>query len=266
VKYLLVFCFLVNGIARAYGRTDVNTKDTLADVTFKSELDGTVQRYVEILPAGFKAEKKHDLVIALHGHGSDRWQFASAERGECQAFRSFAVKHKMIAVSPDYRAPTSWMGPAADADLVQIIRDLKRKYVVNRVFLIGGSMGGTSALTFGALHPELVAGITSLNGHANHLEYENFQDAIAESFGGSKDQIPQEYKKRSAEYWPEKLTMPIAFTVGEDDKSVPPTSVLRLYHILKKLRRNVLLISHPEGGHSTNFYESMAAMEYMYAP
>lgn len=124
-------------------------------------------------------------------------------------------------------------------------------------------MGGTSALTFAALHPDMIQGVTSMNGHANHLEYENFQKAIAESFGGQKHEIPEEYKKRSAEYWPERLTMPIAFTVGENDKSVPPESAIRLATVLKALQRKVMIIVHPEGGHSTPFHEAMAALEYM---
>ena len=68
----------------------------------------------------------------------------------------------MIYVSPDYRAKTSWMGPKAEADVVQIIRDLKKRHRIGRVFITGGSMGGTAALTFAALHPDLVAGVASL--------------------------------------------------------------------------------------------------------
>jgi pimeloyl-ACP methyl ester carboxylesterase len=236
------------------------------DVAFKAAVDGTEQYYMEMLPTDFDQNKKYDLIIGLHGHGSDRKQFATDGRPECAAFREFASKHDMIAVTPDYRAKTSWMGPKAEADLVQIINDLKKKYQINRVFVIGGSMGATSALTFAALHPDMVDGVTSLNGLANHLEYSNFQDAISESFGGSKDKIPLEYKKRSAEYWPELLTMPIAFTTGGKDTSVPPDSSLRLANILKKLNRKVLVIHRPDVGHSTSLSDSLAAMEFMYDP
>ena len=94
------------------------------DVAFKAEIDGTEQFYMEMLPAGFDQNKKYDLIIGLHGHGSDRKQFATDKRPECAAFREFAAKHGMIAVTPDYRAKTSWMGPKAEADLVQIINAL----------------------------------------------------------------------------------------------------------------------------------------------
>ena len=236
------------------------------DVAFTASVDGAEQFYMEILPADFDPTRKHDLLIGLHGHGSDRKQFATAVFAEANAFRAFAAKYGMIAITPDYRAKTSWMGPKAEADVVQIISDLKTKYQINRVFVVGASMGGTSAATFAARHPDLVAGATAMNGHANHLEYANFQEAIAESFGGAKTTIPLEYKKRSAEYWPEVLTMPIAFTTGGKDTIVPPGSTIRLAGILKQLHRQVLLIHRPEGGHSTDYADAQAALEFMVDP
>ena len=156
------------------------------DVTFTSKLDGTEQRYVVILPPDFRKDTAHDLVIALHGHGSDRWQFVNDNRGECKGSRDAAAEHQMIFVSPDYRAKTSWMGPAAEADMLQVLDDLHGRYRIRDVIVSGGSMGGTSALAFAALHPECVDGVVSLNGTANLVEYPNFLEAIAESYGGSK--------------------------------------------------------------------------------
>ena len=71
------------------------------DVAFTSKLDGTEQRYVAILPPGFRNDTAYDLVIALHGHGSDRWQFVKDNRGECKGSRDAAAEQKMIFVSPD---------------------------------------------------------------------------------------------------------------------------------------------------------------------
>jgi predicted esterase len=233
------------------------------EVEFKARNDGTVQAYMELKPADFDAAKHYDVIIGLHGHGSNRKQYAFDPRPECASFRAFAAQHGMIAITPDYRANTSWMGPKAEEDLVQIISELKQKYKINRVFLTGGSMGGTAVLTFAALHPELINGVASLNGLANHLEYTGFQDAIAASFGGSKKAVPAEYRKRSAEFWPEKLTMPIAFTTGGNDTLVPPDSVLRLAKKLQSRNRKVLLINQPKGGHATNYSDAMAALSFM---
>jgi pimeloyl-ACP methyl ester carboxylesterase len=238
------------------------------DVAFQARVDGSRERYVMIAPEGSGGGAKNDakpthLLIALHGHGSDRWQFVQSPRGECKAVRDVAAAHHMLFISPDYRAKTSWMGPKAEADLLQIIGELKAKRAIGKVILCGGSMGATSSLSFAAMHPTQIDGVVALNGTANHLEYENFQDAIRKSFGGTKAAIPAEYKKRSAEYWPERLSMPMALTTGGKDTSVPPESVLRLASVLKKIQPNVLLIHRPETGHETSYDDSKAALEFV---
>jgi pimeloyl-ACP methyl ester carboxylesterase len=235
----------------------------IEDVPFTAKCDNSEQRYVVIYPEGFQADQPHDLLIALHGHGSDRWQFAKGDFDEARAAREAASSRRMLFVSPDYRATTSWMGPKAEADVVQIIAELKSKFKIGKTILCGGSMGGSSALSFAALHPELLDGVVSMNGTANHLEYENFQDAIQASFGGTKAQIPSEYKKRSAEYWPERLTMPIAMMAGGKDTVVPPQSVLRLADVLKKINPNVLLLYREAGLHSTDYKDAKEAYDFV---
>jgi dipeptidyl aminopeptidase/acylaminoacyl peptidase len=234
------------------------------DMAFKAELDGSTQRYVRMFPVPFDPNKPCDVLIALHGHGSDRWQYVKADRGECKAARDFAAAHGMIYISPDYRASTSWMGPAAEADMVQLIALLRKQHKVRCVFLTGGSMGGTSVLIFAALHPDLVQGVSSVNGTANMLEYKSFQDAIAASYGGDKKQKPEQYRMRSPELVPEKLTMRVAFAVGGKDTLVPPDSVRRLAGRLQTLNpKGVLLLDNKDGGHSTSYEDTWKTLEFL---
>jgi pimeloyl-ACP methyl ester carboxylesterase len=232
------------------------------DVAFTARHDGTTQRYVRLLPAGFEPGSACDLMVALHGHGSDRWQFARDPRAECRAARDVAAEHGMIYVAPDYRARTSWMGPAAEADMVQMLAELRAKYAIRRVILCGGSMGGTSALSFAALHPELIHGVAAMNPHANHVEYTGFQDAIRQSFGGTKQEKPDEYRRRSAELMSAQLRMPVAISVGDDDRVVPPASAVRLAEQLKSRGQSVLLIRRPHAGHSTGYDDARAVVEF----
>jgi pimeloyl-ACP methyl ester carboxylesterase len=235
------------------------------DRTFVARYDGTPQRYVLMRPEPWDAAVEHDLLIALHGHGADRWQYVRENRGECRGARDVAAKHGLLFVSPDYRG-NSWMGPAAEADVVQMIADLRAEFKIGRVFLVGGSMGGTSVLAFTAMHPQLVAGVSAQNPLANHFGYTAFPKgtaAIAASFGGAPAQIPAEYKRRSAEYWPEVFTMPVAITTGGKDTLVPPESALRLAAVLKVLNRQILLIHRPETGHETSYDDTVAALEYV---
>lgn len=233
------------------------------DVTFVAKFDGAEQRYVLLRPDGFDPQSTTSLLIALHGHGSDRWQFMKDKRDECRAARDAAARHRMIYVCPDYRARTSWMGPAAEADTRQIIEELRSRFQIGKVVISGGSMGGTAALTFAALHPDQIDGVVSMNGTANLVEYTQFQDAISASFGGSKQDKPDEYRKRSAELNADKLSMPIAMTTGGRDTLVPPDSVLRLAETLQKQNRKLRLIHSPEGGHSTNYADATAAFEFV---
>ena len=235
------------------------------DVVLTSRLDQTEQRYVVVLPREFEAGASHSVLIALHGHGSDRWQFVNDGRDECRAARDAAAAEKMIFVSPDYRARTSWMGPAAEADLLQILEELRAKYRIAHVVLSGGSMGGTGALTFAALHPQRIDGVVSMNGTANLVEYDQFQDAIAASFGGSKQDKPDEYHKRSAELNAARLSMPIALTTGGLDRLVPPDSVQRLAEGLAKRDRRVRLIHRPEVGHETKYADAMEAFGFVFS-
>lgn len=251
------------------------------DMEFKAAYDGSVQKYMLLLPVGFDASRPHDLMIGLHGHGATRQQYASDPRGECKGARDVAARHGMIFVSPDYRAPASWMGPAAEADMVQLIGELKRQYKVGKVYLVGGSMGGTAVLTFTTLHPELVDGVSSQNGLANLLEYKvdfvyvvGIQNAMKDSFGGRADETPEQfkkrdpdaYRKRSAEFHADKFTMPISFTVGQKDAIVPPQSVLRLAEAVKKHNQRVLVIDRPDEGHQTSYEDTVTAIEFVIKP
>lgn len=231
--------------------------------TFVADYDGTQQKYVVLTPPGLAEDAPVSVLITLHGHGSDRWQFVKQARGECRAARDVALEHQMLMVSPDYRAPTSWMGPAAEADMVQLIQILKGTYNVDRIIVSGGSMGGTGALTLTALHPELIDGVVALNGTANLVEYDRFQDAIATSFGGDKEQAPEEYRKRSAEFFPMKFTMPLGCTTGGQDEVVPAASVLRLIGQVRQHNPQILSIHQPAGGHSTTYADAKQAFEFV---
>ncbi len=265
VTSTLLLLLLVSNTMAAGAADTVQELGPSQDIAFISRQDGTEQRYVVRLPVDFNPDRPHRLLVALHGHGSDRWQFVTQPRDECRAARDAAAQHGMIYVSPDYRATTSWMGPAAESDMLQILDDLQGRYRIEQVILCGGSMGATSALAFAALHPDLVDGVVAMNGTANLVEYEGFVEAIATSYGGTKADQPDLYHKRSAELFPERMTMPLGLTTGGRDTLVPAASVLRLANVLKQREASVLLIHRPEGGHETNYADARQAFEFVIA-
>lgn len=233
------------------------------DIAFQAKSDRTEQRYVVRLPKNFDATKPHNLLIALHGHGADRWQFITDSRDECRAARDAAARHQMIYVSPDYRAKTSWMGPAAESDLLQILDELHRQYRIDDVIVCGGSMGGLSSLAFATMHPECVDGVVSMNGTANMVEYEGFAEAITQSYRGTKAEKPDEYRKRSAELLADRLKMPVGLTTGGRDTLVPPESTLRLLKLLEQQKTPVRSIHRSEGGHVTTYADATEVLTFV---
>lgn len=256
MSFLFLFCFTASFFVVA--------EEGPEDIVFRAEYDGSEERYVLLRPEGVTSLEGRSLLVALHGHGSDRWQFILQSRGECSAVREMAALYGLPLISPDYRASTSWMGPAAEADLEQILREWKERYKPSKIILAGGSMGATAALTFAALHPDLVDGVLAMNGIANHVEYEGFQEAIAASFGGDKEAVPEEYIRRSAELQAAGLTMPVALTLGARDEVTPPASVLRLADALRSRGRSVLVLLRPGGGHETSHADGVEALEWLF--
>lgn len=243
--------------------SSVFAEETTEDRSFKARIDGSSQNYVLVLPEAFDRTQWVSILVALHGHGSDRWQFVNHPRDECRAVRDAAAEHGMLLVSPDYRAKTSWMGPHAEADVVQIIQSLRTEFLIDRIIVSGGSMGGTGALTFAALHPRLVDGVVAMNGTADLVSYDRFQDAIAASFGGSKTDAVDEYRRRSAVFFPDRFKMPIAATTGGQDTIVPPDSTLKLLNTVKRSNPHVLSVHRPQGGHATNYVDARQALDFV---
>lgn len=230
---------------------------------FRASYDGSVERFCTIGPNCTNATV--DVLFALHGHGSDRRQFVDQERGECKAARDVASERGMLYVSPDYRAKTSWMGPAAESDMLDLVMAFKKDHPDGRVFLCGGSMGGTGALTFAARHPELVSGVVAFNPLADHLSYTNFQEAIETSFGVRKADCPDVFRDRSALYHARAFTMPISVTVGGKDETVPPESARRLVTEISKSRPELVYFDEsPARGHETDYVASRRALEEMF--
>jgi len=262
VLLLTVSCTCLNNpIAPAGGAEGAAELGEPVDVEFIASIDQTPQRYVKRLPKDFDPRRRHDVLIALHGRGSDRWQYAKHPRDECRGARAIAARYGMIFISPDYRGLTAGMNAAAEADMVQIIAMIRREHSVGKVFLTGGSMGGMSVLAFAAHHGELIDGVASANGRADLLFKEPDDPAAA------PDALPRQLDttgELAPEFTPEKFTMPVAFTLGGRDTMVPPDSVRRLYASLRdRGKRDVLIIDRPEGGHATDFPDTVASLTFV---
>jgi len=176
-----------------------------------------------------------DCVVLLHGHGSTGMQ--PLVRKDLKPWLEILGKNRLNVLSPDLRG-NAWMCPAAAADLAELIRKGKKEYGWKRVFLISGSMGGTGALIFGILHPELTDGIGALGAATDLARYARWcaaqplpvHGAIREAIEAhySEADYPRHSVCRNAGL----LTMPLFFAHGGADGIIPVSEARALRDLL----------------------------------
>jgi len=227
---------------------------------FTSDLDGFEDRYIIEYPA---EEPSGPLVVYLHGG------LSHAEQGFCDEYdwcfrrlRNEVMRRSGVYVSPEYRG-NSWMSAAAEADVGQLIREIKAEFGLERVVLTGGSMGGASALIYASHRPETVDGVVALcpatdmkalwtDLAARHEPmFELLAGSIAEAYGGTPDDAPEEYAYRSSIDRLDRLTMPIVIRHGDADDLLPIWHSRWLVAALRKQATPVLYDEIPAGGHDS---------------
>ncbi len=130
--------------------------------------------YTVFVPAGYDPTRAWPLVVGLHGGGADGAdgkgvvgsgkEFMGFIQGQCE-------KHGFIAVCPTARA-APWASAENDPWFLTVIREVEMLYNVdlNRVYLVGHSMGGFGTWHFGPMYCEQFAVIAPASGGANNGE------------------------------------------------------------------------------------------------
>ena len=77
--------------------------------------------------------------------------------------------------------------------------------------------------------------------------------AIIQTIGGTPEQLPEEYKKRSALFLADKIDTPLLIAQGTDDLKVPMYHAVDLYDKMKALGKDVELKLYEGEDHNTAF-------------
>lgn len=222
-------------------------------VEFISAHDGQRDWYL-IVPG--KAQQPS--MINIHGHGSTGDQLWT--RMDVRPRLEAAAAEGITVISPNLRG-NAWMSPAAAADMAQIIKTEQERRIWTKTLFVAGSMGGTSALIFAALCPELVDGIVALGAATNIKRYEAWcrspdspaategirnaiADAIANAYGDTNK------TSHAASENAEQLTMPIILIHGEKDTLIPVEEARDLASKLKQ-NRTFIYREIPGGNHDS---------------
>lgn len=230
---------------------------------FVSPVDRTEQTYLVAEWDARNVDKPPVLVIYLHGSGSHQDQgmtpqiFADnfGRMGRWMASRS------SVYICPEYRGST-WMGPAAERDLIEILRLAREKYKPSTVLLTGGSMGGTSALIFAARHPDLLDGVLAWCPATDPAGmFPHFPDQFRAGYGGSPDEVPEVYRERTSRDQAEALArLPVAIVHGSADTLIPVEHSRTLVERLQALEAPVKYVEIKNGGHDAPFNADVVAL------
>lgn len=224
----------------------------IAEYRFPSSYDGSTQSFLEVDFRKGAEIAKPLVVIYLHGAAShqDQGMTAKIYDGAFDKWAKVLAENLAVYICPEYRGG-SWMGPAAESDVRQIISDVREKYPASRLILAGGSMGGTSSLIFASRFGDLLDGVIALCPATDPaLMYGAFAGQFDISYGGAPDKVPEVFAERRSRDRADALArLPIAIVHGDADVVIPVEHSRVLVERLREKGGRCLYIEMAGGDH-----------------
>lgn len=143
-----------------------------------SRLDGSAQPYELFVPPGYRRNRAWPVLITLHGFKGNAGDYFRNTFGLARDWRGGETldahgRHgteptdgPMIVIGPQGRGQTMYR-QAGEIDILEALADVERRYNVDprRVYITGGSMGGTGAAYIPFRHPGRFAAAAALAGY-----------------------------------------------------------------------------------------------------
>ncbi len=196
--------------------------------------DGTLFRYIFVLPADYDPARSYRVEFMLHG-GVSRPAWDAGGEWWRRGYDGYDELDQ-ITVMPAAWDDNFWWQDSQAENLRAILRFLKQSYNVddNRVYLSGVSDGGTGAYFFAFKQPTEWAAFLPYIGHPGVLRN-------AQSGGGH------------ALYFENLMNNALFIVNGENDPLYPAASLAPFIDILKETSINHEFTIIADGGHNTNW-------------
>jgi len=206
-----------------------------------SNVDSSMQTYSLALPEGYDPETTYPLIVSMHGHG---W-FGPFQGHPAPVIRG------AFSLAPQGRGSTDYMALGED-DVLTAIAEVCRDYPVDRdrIYLKGGSMGGTGSWHLGVHYADRFAGILPIAGNADYTAWQTHWGWNA-PFEGRNDTLRllvQEAQTPRA-YAANLLNLPTYVIHGSADTIVPADHARRTVSALRGLGSPVQYREFPGVGH-----------------
>ncbi|MFA6100692.1 MAG: alpha/beta hydrolase [Victivallaceae bacterium] len=206
-------------------------------------------------------------IVVIHGHGSHGDQLYA--RQDIRELWLPVFRQTGAGILTVNLRDNAWMGPAAVADMHDLIEWLRREYGMKKTIFASGSMGGTSNLIYAVLHPEDVSGVVARGAATDLASYYNWcvrqqmpiiqeiGEAIRIAYGGTPEQKPELYRRHSALANAARLKMPVFFAHGGADQLIPVEQARALADKLAG-QKNFSYFEIPGGNHDSPLTESIS--------
>jgi predicted peptidase len=144
-------------------------------------------RYLEALPAGYKADatKRWPLVVFLHGSGERGDELRKVAKHGPPKLVEAGREFPFILVSPQCPAGQWWDVAALDAWLDELVRNYRVD--TDRIYLTGLSMGGFGTWSWAQRTPGRFAAIAPVCGGGDPAQAGKLKDLPVWAFHGAKD-------------------------------------------------------------------------------
>ena len=175
--------------AAASGRDPFRDQKGLFQKAFYSRVDGSLQPYTVYVPKDYDGHAPHPLLLLLHGSGGDQWEIPQAAANLdghsvfAGALEETRIESKFLLCAPLARGPSGYLY-MAEVDILQMLEEVERDYRVDvdRVYVMGWSMGGSGAFLLASRFPDRFAAMMPIAGstdseliaNASHVPCWNF--------------------------------------------------------------------------------------------
>ncbi len=206
-------------------------------ITYQSAFDG--QTDWALYRPGDKAKQ---TIVYLHGSFSTADQiFIRQDLRQFWLNKILRENYPLLSIN---MRGTSYMSPAATADLTDLLNDCRKQYGSKSYILLGGSGGASSAMAYACIAPEQVSGVIAMGmcdifarldfaRKSNIPVLKKLAETTFAAYGGTLEEMPELYRARSVLANVKKLNMPIVLTMGEKDKLIPVTETRKVAEALK---------------------------------
>ena len=149
---------------------------------------------------------------------------------------------------------------------VTALIDLAEKFTFTneKIYMFGWSRGAMESyivLNHDDRITAAVAGAGPTDMIKSYDEAEEGRAILAKAIGGTPEEVPEEYKKRSAIYWADKINTPLLIVHGTEDSTVLVHHSVDLYDKMKALGKDVELKLYEDEDHGD--YHMRSHLEWL---